>query len=126
MRATPRAGRSMQWSAFRQLADAVKAASAPGAPGIGARLSALPRMTRAVVNGEYTGVSRAHLAALAAAAAYVASPVDLIPEALVPVLGLADDAVVLAWFAGTLVRDTDDFLEWELRRGQTVQGERVR
>ncbi|AKU17224.1 YkvA family protein [Luteipulveratus mongoliensis] len=122
----PRSPRSVQWGSMRQLANAVKAASAPGAPAVGARLSAIPRMVRATMSGEYDGCSPMHLAALAGAAAYIVSPVDLLPEAVLSVVGLADDAVVLAWFASALVRDTDDFLRWEKQRASTVRSHTVR
>lgn len=118
--------RNVQWSAVRQVSDAVRRASAPGAPSMSARMKAVPRMVKASMSGEYDGVSPLRLAALAAAAAYVVSPVDLIPEALVPVLGVVDDAVVLAWFASALVQDTDDFLAWERRGRGGIRGERVR
>lgn len=121
-----RSPRSMQWSVLRQLTGAVRAASAPGAPAVTVRLAAIPRMVRASLNGDYDGCSPAHLAALAAAAAYIISPIDLLPEAVLSVLGLADDAIVLAWFASALVHDTDDFLAWERRRKSTIKGSRVR
>lgn len=120
------ARRNVQWSAFRQLSDAVRRASAPGAPSLSTRMAAVPRMVKASVSGEYDGVSPLRIAALAGAAAYVVSPVDILPEAVLSVVGLVDDAVVLAWFASALVQDTDAFLEWEKRRGPTIPGERVR
>ncbi|WP_018156293.1 YkvA family protein [Demetria terragena] len=120
------APRQMQWSAVRQLSEAVRRASQPGAPSLGMRMSAVPRMVKASVSGEYDGVSPLRVAALAAAAAYVVSPVDLLPEALLSVVGLVDDAVVLAWFASALVSDTDAFLEWERRGKGTIKGQRVR
>ena len=116
---------SVRWSAMRRISDALQEAAEPGGPAIATRVACLPRMTKAVARGEYTGVSAGHLALLAAAAAYVVSPVDLLPEALVGVVGLADDAVVLAWLARTLAHDTDSFLEWEKRRGATIKGERL-
>jgi Protein of unknown function (DUF1232) len=120
------ARRNVQWSAVRQLSEAVRRASQPGSPSLGTRLSAVPRMVKASVSGEYDGVSPVRLAALAAAAAYVVSPIDLLPEALLSVVGLVDDAVVLAWFASSLVHDTDDFLDWERRGAGTIKGERLR
>lgn len=125
-RGVPRRSRSAQWSAVRELSNAVRRASAPGAPSLATRMSAVPRMVKASLNGEYDGVSPLRLAALAGAAAYVVSPVDLLPEAVLSVVGLADDAVVLAWFATALVQDTDDFLAWEARRKSTVRGQRLR
>lgn len=110
---------------MRRITNALQEATEPGGPSFADRVACLPRMTKAVARGQYTGVSAGHLALLAAAAAYVVSPVDLLPEALVGVIGLADDAVVLAWLAKTLAEDTDRFLEWERRRGETIQGERL-
>ncbi|MDF8264227.1 YkvA family protein [Luteipulveratus flavus] len=118
--------RPVRWTGLRQLSAAVRTASAPGAPSLATRMSAVPRLVRASLSGQYDGCTPAHLAALAAAAAYVVSPVDLLPEAVLSVVGLADDAVVLAWFAAALVRDTDDFLAWEKARERTVRGETVR
>ena len=116
---------NVRWAAMRRISDALQDVSEPGGPSIAVRVSCLPRMTKAVARGDYHGVSAAHLGLIAAAAAYVVSPVDLLPEALVGVIGLADDAVVLAWLARTLTQDTDRFLEWERRRGDTIQGERL-
>lgn len=116
---------SLRWSAMRRVSQALQDVSEPGGPAVAVRIACLPRMTKAVARGEYTAVSAGHLGLLAAAAAYVVSPVDLLPEALVGVIGLADDAVVLAWLAKTLAHDTDQFLEWEKRRGSTIRGERL-
>lgn len=118
--------RTLQFAAVRQLTQAVKRASAPGAPSLGTRLGAVPRMVKASVSGDFDGVSPLRLAALAGAAAYLLSPVDLLPEAVLGVVGLADDAVVLAWFASALVEDTDAFLAWERTRPETVSGTRLR
>lgn len=115
----------LRWAAMRRISAALQDAAEPGGPAIAVRLACLPRLTRAVARGEYTAVGPGHLALLAAAAAYVVSPVDLLPEALVGVVGLADDAVVLAWLARTLAHDTDRFLEWEQRRATTIKGERL-
>lgn len=116
---------TVRWSAMRRVSQALQDTSEPGGPAVAVRLACLPRMTKAVARGEYTEVSAGHLGLLAAAAAYVVSPVDLLPEALVGVIGLADDAVVLAWLAKTLAHDTDQFLAWEKRRGGTIKGERL-
>ena len=59
---------------------------------------------------------------MAAATAYVISPIDLIPEAFLLVLGLADDAVMIAWLAGTVLSETERFLEWEKQRDRLVVG----
>ncbi|GAA4666043.1 hypothetical protein GCM10023225_35970 [Kineococcus glutinatus] len=96
-----------------------------GGAGAGERLRALPRMVRAVARGEYRAASPVRLLLAAAAAGYVVSPVDVVPEALLGLLGTLDDAVVAAWVAGTLLSATDDFLRWERERDRTVPGEVV-
>lgn len=116
----------MKLAGLKAVGAAVAAASTPGGASVAARMGALPRLVKAVASGRYTGVSAAQLALLTAAGAYVLSPVDLLPEALLGVVGMADDAVVLTWFATHLVQATDDFLQWELRTGTTLAGERVR
>jgi hypothetical protein len=53
----------------------------------------------------------------------VLSPVDLVPEAVLPFIGLADDAMVVAWLAAQLLGETDGFLRWERERaGQSTAG----
>jgi uncharacterized membrane protein YkvA (DUF1232 family) len=91
-----------------------------GGPPLGKRLGALPRMVWATMRGEYDGGLR--LALMAAATAYVVSPIDAVPEALVLVVGLVDDAVVVAWLAGTVLAETDRFLRWERTRAGVVPG----
>jgi uncharacterized membrane protein YkvA (DUF1232 family) len=96
----------------------------PGTPGVGKRLSAVPRMIRASLKGDYDGGAR--LFAMAAAGLYIVSPIDLVPEALLLVVGLVDDAVVATWLAGALFAETERFLEWERRRDSVIPGHVVR
>jgi uncharacterized membrane protein YkvA (DUF1232 family) len=98
---------------FRNMAAALRIMARPGSPGVGERISAVPRMVRATRAGEYTGITMGRLALLAAAVGYVLSPIDFLPEGLLTVFGLADDAMVISWIAATLVRETESFLDWE-------------
>ena len=106
-------------SSFARLASvgavvrAVRLAVRPGGPSLGERAGAVPRLVRATVSGEYRGTSAGRLVLMLAAAGYVVSPVDLMPEGLLGVFGLADDAMVLSWLATRLVEETEQFLEWE-------------
>jgi len=75
-------------------------------------------MLKATARGEYDGGMR--VALMAAATAYVVSPIDVIPEAFFFVFGLADDAVMITWLAGTVLSETERFLEWEKRRDDVV------
>lgn len=114
--------------AVRTLAAAVRAATRPGSPSVADRVTSLPRLVRATFSGAYAGTSRRRLLLLLGAVAYVVSPVDLIPEAFLPLVGLADDAVVLSWIAASVITETEAFLGWERASSlaQTVQGEVVR
>ncbi|GIJ44838.1 hypothetical protein Val02_17240 [Virgisporangium aliadipatigenens] len=96
----------------------------PGTPGLGRRLGALPRMVRATLRGQYDGGSR--LAMMAVSAAYIVSPIDLVPEGALLLIGLVDDAAVAAWFAGALLDETERFLAWEKAREQVIPGTFVR
>jgi uncharacterized membrane protein YkvA (DUF1232 family) len=104
-------------AAFTALAKAL-VSGARGGPSIGKRVAALPRMLKATAKGQYDGGMR--VALMAAATAYVISPIDLIPEAIFLVFGLADDAVMIAWLAGTVLSETERFLEWERQRDRVV------
>jgi uncharacterized membrane protein YkvA (DUF1232 family) len=88
----------------------------PGTPGLGRRISALPRMIKASLRGEYDGGLRIFL--MAAASLYILSPLDAIPELFLSIFGLIDDAFVVAWLTGTLLSETERFLEWEKTKGR--------
>ena len=110
-------------AAFTALARALMS-GARGGPSLGRRVAALPRMIAASVRGEYDGGMR--VALMAAATAYVVSPVDAVPEAFLLVLGLADDALMVTWLAGAILSETERFLEWEARREAVIPGSVVR
>jgi len=94
-------------------------ASRRGGPSLGRRLAAIPRMIAAILTGRYDG--KARLAGMALAAAYIISPIDLVPEAFLLFLGLVDDAAVAVWLAGALLSETERFLEWE-ERARVIPG----
>jgi uncharacterized membrane protein YkvA (DUF1232 family) len=100
-------------AAFRALWRAVTQARKPGAPDIGERVRALPRLVQAALTGRYLLLTRGRLALIGLALAYLVSPVDLVPEAVVALLGLGDDAVVALWLGGALLAETERFLAWE-------------
>ena len=116
---------SARWGMFRALGLAVRAATRPGAPGMGERLAAVPRMARAALRGEYAGLTRGRLLGMLAAVLYIVSPVDLVPEGLFTVFGLADDAMLVTWLASALVNDTEAFLHWERGLSQAPQDARA-
>lgn len=117
------AAKSMRWGAFRSLGTAFRTATRPGTPGVGTRLASLPRLVWATVKGDYAGTSRRRLLLVVGALLYVVSPVDLVPELALPLLGLGDDALVISWIAAALINDTESFLGWERDRDRTVRGD---
>ena len=50
------------------------------------------------------------------AIAYLVSPIDLVPEAFLPVVGLIDDGVVALWLGGMFLSETERFMAWESDR----------
>jgi len=47
---------------------------------------------------------------------YVISPIDLLPEFAIPVLGVMDDLAVLSLTIPKLIKEVDKFLLWEAER----------
>lgn len=111
---------ALRWGAVRSVAREVRAASRPGSPSFGARMVAVPRMVRSVLRGEYRELPVQRLLLLGLGLVYVVSPVDLVPEMLVPLLGVGDDAAVIALVAAALSRETESFLHWERIARDTV------
>lgn len=72
------------------------------------------RLARAWGRRDYRGVSRGTIALLLGGLLYFLSPIDAIVDAI-PVLGLVDDAAVLAWVFGQLRAELDAFRDWESR-----------
>jgi uncharacterized membrane protein YkvA (DUF1232 family) len=100
-------------AAFTALWKALRGQRRPDGPGVGEQLGAVPRMVRATLSGRYTGLERSRIALMLLALVYIISPVDLVPEAALLLVGLTDDAMVLAWLSGAVLSETQAFLEWE-------------
>ena len=99
------------------VASVVRASTRPGAPSIPERLQAVPRLVRCTLERTYAGTTLKRLGLVAGAVAYVASPIDLLPEAILPVVGAADDAVVISWAIKAFFEETDRFIAWEAGQG---------
>ena len=61
------------------------------------------------VTGKYKGVSKSTIALLAGGLAYLALPIDLVPD-FIPVAGWMDDAAVLGWL---FTRCADEFKKYK-------------
>jgi uncharacterized membrane protein YkvA (DUF1232 family) len=75
-------------------------------------LKDLRRMLKSLFRGAYRVVPWRSLFLLG----YILSPIDFLPEALLPVIGLADDAAVFAFLIRSLMSDVEKFREWERYR----------
>lgn len=91
-------------------AATVNAIQTDGSHGFFARLAAVPRMFRDTLTGDYKGLGRGRLFAMSLALAYLISPVDLLPEAILTIPGLVDDAAVAIWLLAAAMASTDDYL----------------
>ena len=102
-------------STGRKAAAAAAAAAAmqDGPTGFMARVASIPRMVRDVLKGDYDGLSRGRLLLMVGAVLYIVSPVDLLPEAILTIPGLADDAAVAAWLIASLLGATSAYRMWE-------------
>ena len=92
---------------------AASAAVSDGPVRFAQRITALPRLVRDVMLGRFTGLSRKRLLLMGLAVVYIVSPVDLLPEALLTLPGLADDAVVAGWLITGLLGATTAYLAWD-------------
>ena len=117
-----RAGRVRRVAAFAALWQAVQQHGRGDGPDLRELLLAVPRLAAATARGTYPGLDARRLLMMAGALTYVASPVDLVPEALFLIVGLTDDAVVLSWLAGAVLTEARAFLEWEAGTGSRGGG----
>jgi uncharacterized membrane protein YkvA (DUF1232 family) len=56
---------------------------------------------------------------------YIISPIDLVPEVAVPVLGVLDDLAVLSLVIPKLIREVDKFLLWEAEQKYSTGNEKI-
>jgi len=121
------AGTIRRVAALRALVQALRGAGTGGSPGIGERLAAVPRMLSMGLSGRYPHLARGRLVLAGLGLLYVLSPIDVVPEALLWVVGLGDDALVAAWIAGAVLGEAEVFLSWERdrapRQARVVTGE---
>lgn len=86
------------------------AKAAPGA--LREKVRLLWMVIRDYANGTYRSVPWKAVGALVAAIVYVVSPVDLIPDFLIPI-GWTDDLLALALTWGLVKRELRDYCAWK-------------
>jgi len=84
-----------------------------GPVGFGSRVASIPRLVRDTLNGSYDGLGTSKLLAMAIAVLYIVSPIDFLPEGLLTVPGLLDDAAVGGWLIASLLAATTAYRAWE-------------
>ncbi len=103
-------------SRFRELVTRAGGYIARYRPRLGTNLthslSTVLRLGNAYLRGEYRDVSKSTLSLLAFGLLYFVSPIDLIPDFLIPI-GFVDDAFVLGWVVQRLSGELIRFRSWE-------------
>lgn len=56
---------------------------------------------------------------------YVISPIDLLPDFALPVIGVLDDFAVLSLTIPKLIKEVDKFLLWEAERKYSDEGTKI-
>jgi uncharacterized membrane protein YkvA (DUF1232 family) len=77
-------------------------------------------MLGGAVTGRYPALSRGRLGLIVLGLAYLVSPIDLLPEVFLPLIGFADDGVVALWLGGAFLAETERFLAWERQQPAVV------
>jgi uncharacterized membrane protein YkvA (DUF1232 family) len=78
-------------------------------------LQLLSRLIKSATTGDYKGIPTTTLVGGIAVIIYFLTPIDIIPD-IIPVIGLLDDATLLAWFMTSIKSELDRFKEWEAER----------
>ena len=84
-----------------------------------ADLPATISLIRSYIRKEYSDVPIASIIAALAAALYVVSPVDLVPD-FIPGVGMLDDAAVLVLCWKMIHDDVDKYQEWRKQAGKEI------
>jgi uncharacterized membrane protein YkvA (DUF1232 family) len=91
---------------------AATAALSEGPMSLGQRVACIPGLVRDTMNGSYAGLGRGRLTMMVVALVYIVSPVDVLPEALLTLPGMMDDAAVAAWLIASLMGATTAYQVW--------------
>ena len=91
-------------------------------PVAGDKLSMVPTMAsliKSYVKKEYTEIPIGSIIAILSALIYFVSPIDLIPDAI-PVIGLVDDAAVVATCLNFVNSDLEEYRNWREKNGKLI------
>lgn len=76
-------------------------------------LDAFMRMVQMMIKGEYKPKQKRNIFIGLGAILYVISPIDIIPNFVLPVIGLMDDVVILGFALKYINKEVQNFLAWE-------------
>ena len=91
-------------------------------PKAGDKLAKVPIMAsliRSFVKKEYTDIPIGSIIAITSALIYFVSPIDILPDAL-PIVGLIDDAIVIAVCLKLVESDIDEYAGWREDNGKVI------
>ena len=80
-------------------------------------IGSLVDMVKAYANGTYREIPITTIVMTVLSLVYVFSPIDIIPD-FIPVVGLADDAGVIAACIAAVGVDIENFKEWQRSNGK--------
>ena len=91
-------------------------------PVVGGKLSNVPVMVslvRSYAKKEYTKIPIGSIISIISALLYFVSPIDLIPD-VIPVVGLLDDALVIAICWNLVEDDIEEYIRWREKNGIVI------
>lgn len=104
--------RSRRLGALRALVNRIQHGRPEGAPTGWQMLTGLPSLIKETMTGKYSQGNKAKILGMLLAVVYLVSPFDAMPEALLSLVGLIDDAVVMTWLAGAVIDESTAYSQW--------------
>jgi uncharacterized membrane protein YkvA (DUF1232 family) len=101
-----------QVAAAAAVGRAVREGTRPGTPGLVERIRLMPSMVKDAAAGRYPGLAKGRLALLALGVLYIISPMDLVPESFMLLLGVTDDVLVAGWVVAGMLEAAGDYAAW--------------
>lgn len=104
--------RSRRIGALRALINRIQHGRAAGAPTLWQMVVGFPKLIGATMSGKYSQGSRPKIIGMLLAVVYILLPVDALPESIMGLFGLVDDAVVMTWLAGAVIDESTAYSRW--------------